>query len=75
MTVIFTLDEFEDSRRDFETFFFSHITLIEGQLVSLRSAIESSACEPKATEYIMEVRVRAPGTHLGGDLRLSGFFG
>lgn len=56
MAVIFTLDEFDDSRREFETFFFSHITLIEGQLVALRTAIEKCAGEPtKVTESIMEV--------------------
>ncbi|XP_067928146.1 folliculin-interacting protein 1-like [Watersipora subatra] len=54
MAVIFTLDEFDDSRRDFETFFFSHITLIEGQLVALRTAIENYACEPKVIELVME---------------------
>lgn len=53
--MIFTLEEFDDSRRDFETFFFSHITLIEGQLVALRSAIEKGAGESKVTECVMEV--------------------
>ena len=58
MAVIFTLDEFNDSRREFETFFFSHITLIEGRLVELRNSIEEKACAANATEYIMEVSGR-----------------
>lgn len=55
--MIFSLDEFDDSRREFETFFFSHVTLIEGQLAQLRAAVEKSACEPRdrVTSFIMEV--------------------
>lgn len=54
---MFGLDEFDDSRRDFENFFFSHITLIEGQLAQLRLAVERSACEPRdrVEIFIMEV--------------------
>lgn len=55
---MFSLDEFDDSRREFESFFFSHITLIEGQLAQLRTAVEKSAAldsKEKVTLSIMEV--------------------
>lgn len=55
MAVIFSLDEFDDSRRNFEAFFFSHITIIEGHMLTLRAAIEQSSCEAKFDEFIMEV--------------------
>ena len=55
MAVMFNLDEFDDSRRNFEAFFFSHITIIEGHMLTLRTAIEQSPCEANFEEFIMEV--------------------
>lgn len=55
MAVLFNLDEFDDSRREFEAFFFSHFTLIEGHLLSLKAAVERSPCEVNVDDYIMEV--------------------
>ena len=53
MAVMFNLDEFDDSRRNFEAFFFSHITIIEGHMLTLRTAIEQSPCEANFEEFIM----------------------
>jgi len=55
MAVILSLDEFEDSRRKFEQFFFSHVTLIEGHLARLKRAIEACASQQNVTESIMNV--------------------